>query len=586
MDGHNLLGALLFLLIAVALAVPLFRRLKLGAILGYLVAGLVIGPEGVDLFENPKNILHFSEIGVVLLLFVIGLELSPDKLWLMRRHIAGLGVGQLLLSALFIGAIVLSFFQSMSAALIIGFGLALSSTAFAIQLMAEKGILASPAGRRGFAILLLQDLAVIPVLFLVQSFSQTTTQPHPWWYGVLGIITLIVVGRFALSPLLKLVSRYGSRESMTASSLLIVVGAAYLMELVGLSMGMGAFIAGIMLANSSYRHQLESDIEPFKGLTLGLFFIAIGMTLDVQLFLKNPLLLTMLAIGLMLLKSVIIAGLLKLSGIGWRLGMQMGLMLSQGGEFAFVVMTQASEGGAISSNLANQVSLIVGLSMALTSPMVALVGMWKRNPKQESPSTDIQPKYQDNPEVMIMGFGRFGQTTGRILAANGIPFIALDKDAEHIEFVQQFGNKVHFGDASRLDVLHAAGIEKVKVVLVATDEVAVTEKITSLVAHHYPEIKVIARARNRAAYWALRSLGAHRVVREVFKGSLDAAASTLSSLGFSTGEALKTIDEFESHDNAMMIHSYEHRDDLDKLIEIGRKGRADLERLFKQDVHH
>lgn len=586
MNINSPLGALLFFLIVVVIAVPLFRRLKLGAILGYLVAGLIIGPGGVDLVSNPNDILHFSEIGVVLLLFVIGLELSPDTLWDMRRHIAGLGVAQLVFSTILVGSVVFIFYQSIHSALIIGLALALSSTAFAIQLMAEKGILASKGGRRGFAILLMQDLAVIPVLLLVESFSTVTSeQTKPWWYGVLAIVILLLAGRFLLNYLLKIVSRYGSRESMTALSLLIVVGAAFLMDAAGLSMGMGAFVAGIMLANSSFRHQIESDIEPFKGLTLGLFFIAIGMTLNIELFLQQPILLLFAALALMITKCVIIAVLLRFVDIDWRQGLQLGLMLSQGGEFAFVVMAQAVDGGSLSSELAQQVNLVVGLSMALTSPLVGIISLCKRVESNNNEAIST-PEFHTSPEVMILGFGRFGQATGRILAANGIPFIALDKDAEHIDFVKQFGNQVYFGEASRLDVLHAAGIDKVKVVLVATNETKVTENVTKLIVQHFPNIKVIARARNRAAYWALRSLGAHHVIRELFKGSVEAASSTLNALGFSIGEALKKVDEFESHDSAMMEYSYEHRDDLDKLIEIGRKGRSDLERLFRQDQMH
>ncbi|WP_444997716.1 monovalent cation:proton antiporter-2 (CPA2) family protein [Aliikangiella sp. IMCC44359] len=583
MNINSPLGALLFFLIVVVIAVPLFRRLKLGAILGYLVAGLIIGPGGVDIVSNPNDILHFSEIGVVLLLFVIGLELSPDTLWDMRRHIAGLGAAQLVFSAMLVGGVVFIFYQSAQSALIIGLALALSSTAFAIQLMAEKGILASRGGRRGFAILLMQDLAVIPVLLLVESFSTVASeQTKPWWYGVLAIVMLLFAGRFLLNYLLKIVSRYGSRESMTALSLLIVVGAAFLMDAAGLSMGMGAFVAGIMLANSSFRHQIESDIEPFKGLTLGLFFIAIGMTLNIELFLQQPILLLLVALALMITKCVIIAALLRFVDIDWRQGLQLGLMLSQGGEFAFVVMAQAVDGGSLSSELAQQVNLVVGLSMALTSPLVGIISLCKRAESNNN-ETISTPEFHASPEVMILGFGRFGQATGRILAANGIPFIALDKDAEHIDFIKQFGNQVFFGEASRLDVLHAAGIDKVKVVLVATNDTKITENITKLIVQHFPNIKVIARARNRSAYWALRSLGAHHVIRELFKGSVEAASSTLNALGFSVGEALKKVDEFESHDSAMMEYSYEHRDDLDKLIEIGRKGRSDLERLFRQD---
>jgi len=583
MDSHHFMQLLIFFLTAAVIAVPLFRRFKLGAILGYLGAGLVIGPFGLNLISDPDSILNFSELGVVLLLFVIGLELNPEKLWSMRQHIFGLGLGQLLLSALLIGVTVLLLFSNINAAIIIGVALALSSTAFAIQLMAEKKIIASPAGRRGFAILLLQDLAVIPILFLVQSLSTNQLEESvPWWQGLAAVAALLICGKFALNPFLKIVSRYGSRESMTAASLLIVVGSALAMEVSGLSMGMGAFIAGILLANSSFRHQMESDIEPFKGLTLGLFFIAIGMTLDLQLLLRNPLILLLLALLLMLVKTVVIASLLRLVKIPWRLGLQTALMLSQGGEFAFVVMAQAVNGAVIGAELADQVSLIVGLSMALTSPLVAglsfLQGKEKKNTQEF-----VKPEFIDFPEVMILGFGRFGQSTGRILAANRIPFIALDRNAEHIDFVRRFGNQVHYGDACRLDVLHAAGIEKVKTVLVAIDDPEACNIVVNLIREHYPHIVVVARAHNRTSYWALRAAGAQFVVREVFDGSLKAATSTLTAIGYNTGEALKLVEQFSQHDQNLLEQALQYRDNIEQLIAIGHQGRADLERIFQQD---
>jgi len=583
METHSPLGAILFFLIAAVIAVPLFRKFKLGAILGYLVAGILIGPQGFNFIDKPESILHFSEIGVVLLLFVIGLELNPEKLWSMRQHILGLGLGQLMISAGLIGLFIYFLMGSVSTGVVIGLALGLSSTAFAIQLMAEKGILGTAIGRRGFSILLLQDLAVIPILFFVGSLATVATgDPKPWWLGFAAVIALLLIGRFALNPMLTVVSRYGSRESMTASSLLIVVGAAFIMQEAGLSMGMGAFIAGIMLANSHFRHQLESDIEPFKGLTLGLFFIAIGMSLDLNLFMQNPLIILALAIALMLVKTLVIAGLMRLAKIEWRQGITIGLMLSQGGEFAFVVMGQATAGNILSMETAGQVNLVVGLSMALTSPLVSIVSrLLKSKPQITTESGNVE--YSDEPEVLIMGFGRFGQTTGRILAANKIPFIALDKDAEHIDFVKRFGNKVHFGDASRLDVLEAAGIERVRVALVAVDDSSIAKHVIELINQHYPKVKIIARAHNRSDYWELQAAGADKVIREVFKGSLEAATDTLSFMGFTSGEALKSADHFEVHDEFLLQDALEHRDDTDKLIEIGKKGRADLERIFSED---
>jgi CPA2 family monovalent cation:H+ antiporter-2 len=373
---------------------------------------------------------------------------------------------------------------------------------------------------------------------------------------------------------------------MTAASLLIVVGAAFAMEVSGLSMGMGAFIAGIMLANSSFRHQLESDIEPFKGLTLGLFFMAIGMTLDLGLLMAKPFILFVAAIGLMAVKTAVITLLLRLAKIDWTKGLQAGLMLSQGGEFAFVVMAQATSNGVVSEELAGQVNLVVGLSMALTSPLVALLARLCARRPQESGEVQSEPLFDHDPEVLIMGFGRFGQSTGRILAAKGIPFTALDKNPEQIAFVKRFGNQVHYGDPTQLKVMRAAGIDKVKVVFIAIDNQEQAEKIVSLIRHEYPKVHIVARAHNRAHYWALRAAGAHSVVREMFKGSLQAASKTLTALGYSLGEALRTIDEFELHDEAMLEQTFQHRDDLEKLIEIGRQGRTDLERLFKEDRHY
>ncbi|MFT7223909.1 MAG: CPA2 family monovalent cation:H+ antiporter-2 [Cellvibrionaceae bacterium] len=584
MEYSNPLATILLFLTAAVIAVPLFRKIKLGEILGYLVAGVALGPSGFAFISDAESVLHFAEIGVVLLLFIIGLELDPDKLWSMRKLIAGLGIGQLLLSALFIAALVWSLLGKLDVAIIVGLSLGLSSTAFAIQLMAERGVMARQEGRRGFAILLLQDLAVIPILFLVSALAtKSTGHSVAWYWSVSAVIVLLATGRYLLIPVLSLVTRYGSRETMTAASLLIVVGAAYLMYVAGLSMGMGALIAGILLANSSFKHQLESDVEPFKGITLGLFFIAIGMTLDLQLLLQQPIFILLCSLALMVLKTVIISGLLKWVGIPWRQGLNIGLMLSQGGEFAFVVMAQASSGGVVPIDLANQVNLIVGLSMALTAPLVGALEWFfkKTGPKQTPSEIDNIPSGQ--PEVLILGFGRFGQTTGRILAASNIPFIALDKNAEHIDFVRRFGNKVYFGDATRLDVLQQAGIGSVKVVLVATDDMLQTETIVKLIKPQYPKVKIIVRARNRSAYWSLRAAGAESVVREIFKGSLEAANSVLTAVGFNYIEALRKVDSFEDHDNHLLNDTFEHRGDLDSLITIGRRGRADLERLFNED---
>ncbi len=582
MHETNPLESLLFFLLAAVIFVPLFRRFRLGAILGYLFAGVLIGPQVFHFIDDPKSVLHFSEIGVVLLLFIIGLELNPDKLWSMRNQIGFLGGGQLIISCLLITAVCL-LQVSWQIALVIGLALALSSTAFAIQLMAEKGILASANGRRGFSILLMQDLAVIPILLIVQGLAASPgEQTQPWWYGVVAIFLLLFSGRFLLNPLLSIVARFGSRETMTATALLIVVGAAYLMYISGLSMGMGAFIAGIMLANSHFRHQLETDIEPFKGLTLGLFFIAIGMTLNINLLFERPAMIFAFVLGLMALKTLVIMFLLKLSKMEWRASLQLALMLSQGGEFAFVILSQAGTLNLVSTDIIEIINLIVGLSMALTAPLVALAGLLSKKQQHEN-STSALPEIEQESEILILGFGRFAQITGRILSANNIPFTALDNNSAHIQFIKRFGNKVHFGDITRLDVLQAAGIDKAKILLVTIENADNAVDLIKMIREHYPDLYIIARAYNRVNYLKLIAAGANKVIREIFSGSLEAATETLTTLGFTTSQALKTVDIFRDHDESLLERAVEHHDDLDKLIEIGIQGRKELEELFKQD---
>ncbi|MFT4807023.1 MAG: monovalent cation:proton antiporter-2 (CPA2) family protein [Paraglaciecola sp.] len=579
----SVLGSAVIFLAATVIAVPIFKKLKLGSILGYLVAGLVIGPQVMNWVNDPVTILHFAELGVVLLLFVIGLELQPEKLWRMRNQILFTGGGQLLISALVIG-LILHFFLAFSwvISLVVGLSLALSSTAFAVQLMNEHRILKSPPGQQGFSILLMQDLAVIPILLLVENLSTTNNNSTPsWWISVLAIVAVLAVGRYLTNPFLRLVSKYGSEEVMTAAALLIVIATAVGMQEAGLSMGMGAFVAGMLLANSSFRHQLETEIEPFKGLLLGLFFIAIGMNLDLSLLVSKPLFIVSASVILVLVKTGIIFSILKIAKQRKTDAIRIGLMLSQGGEFAFVVMAQASGNGLLPLQISSEVTLIVGISMALTAPLVILHSLWfnSRNcPAVYDSSADF-----NEPEVLIAGFGRFGQVSGRILAANNIPFTALDKDAEHIEFVRQFGNKVFFGDACRLDLLVAAGIEHAKVILVAVDDEDDALKIAELVRKHFPDVKVIARARNRYTAVKLYNLGIKTNVREVFAGGLEAANMLLQAYGLSETEANGLIDIFAAHDKSLLETTMMQNMDFDQLVAVSKKGRQELQNLFEED---
>ncbi|MCC2605860.1 monovalent cation:proton antiporter-2 (CPA2) family protein [Planctobacterium marinum] len=572
----------LVFLAAAVVAVPVFKRLKLGAILGYLVAGLVIGPSVLNLVSDPDTILHFAELGVVLLLFVIGLELEPQKLWRMRNQILLTGGGQLLITSAVILGLMLLFGFSLNIAIVVGLAVALSSTAFAIQLMSEHRILKTPPGQKGFSILLMQDLAVIPILLLVGALSETSGTAAPaWWVSVLAILVVLVAGRYFINPFLRLLSRYGSEEVMTAAALLIVMATAMGMQASGLSMGMGAFVAGMLLANSSFKHQLETEIEPFKGLLLGLFFIAIGMNLDLSLLVSQPLVILGGAVALVVIKAAVIFAILKASSESSTDAMRIALMLSQGGEFAFVVMAQASANNLLPGIVADQVTLVVGISMAMTAPLVILHSLWFNS--KNCPNVYESDVQDDHPQVLIAGFGRFGQITARMLAAHNIPFTALDTDAEHIEFVKKYGNKVYFGDASRLDILKRAGIEQVKVLLIAVDNEEKALQIAQLVREEYPDIKVVARLRNRMNAAKFDALGITHLVREVFEGSIDAATRVLQEYGFSTAQANYYAQVFKHHDEEILKRSIQNPLDAQEAVQRTLQNRKNLESLFNQD---
>lgn len=579
----SILGSSMIFLGAAVVAVPIFKRLKLGAILGYLAAGMIIGPSIMDWVSEPETILHFAELGVVLLLFVIGLELEPQKLWKMRDQIVFTGGGQLLFSALVIGLLVKYLLNTdWTSAIIIGLAVALSSTAFAIQLMTEQNILRTPPGQKGFSVLLMQDLAVIPILLLVQGLSEVQGASTPaWWVSVVAIIVVLIIGRYLLNPFLRLISHYGSSEIMTAAALLIVMATALGMQEAGLSMGMGAFVAGILLANSSFKHQLETEIEPFKGLLLGLFFIAIGMNLDLQLLVSDPVFIVAAAIVLVIVKTAIIYAILKASKQSNTDSIRVGLMLSQGGEFAFVVMGQAIGSQLVDTVLASQITLIVGVSMALTSPLVILQSIWFNS--MNCPAVYDTSSETNEPQVIIAGFGRFGQISARILSANQIPFTALDKDAEQIEFVKKFGSKIFYGDATRLDLLKTAGIDEAKVLLVAVDGDEDTQKIVSQVSHAYPHIKIIVRAHNRTSVLQMAKYQEVTSVREVFASALEAAEVLLHSFGFSESRAKQMCKVFEQHDEGLLAKAIEHNMDMPQLIESSKQGREELQSLFDQD---
>ena len=579
----TLLPSVAIFLGATLIAVPLFKKFKLGAILGYLVAGVLIGPSGLNLITDIETILHFSELGVVLLLFVIGLELEPSTLWRMRNQIIVSGGSQLLVTALVL-ALISHFLLGLpiASSVTIGLALALSSTAFAIQLMNEQRILNTPPGQQGFSMLLMQDVAVIPILLIVGSFSTFESDAGVAWYISLGaVVAVLIAGKFLVNPVLRIVANYGSSEVMTAAALFLVLVTALAMSSAGLSMGMGAFLAGILLANSSFKHQLEVEIEPFKGLLLGLFFIAIGMNLNLSLLIDKPIFIVSMSLLLVLIKAGIISSILLLNKQNLKDASRVGLLLSQGGEFAFVVMTLALSSLVLTPDIAAQVNLVVGISMAVTSPLVILHAQFFST--KNCPAVYESESVSHQPQVIIAGFGRFGQITARVLAANSIPFTALDKDAEHIEFVRKFGNKVFFGDASRLDMLEKAGIADARILLVAIDEPEQTLNIIKLVKQHYPKVNIVARARNRNHAEDIGKLGLDDFVREMFDGGLVACEHVLKSIGYSNGQAKKMTVIFAEHDAKMLEDAIKSDMNMETRLSSIKQGREELQQLFVKD---
>ncbi|WP_110949150.1 monovalent cation:proton antiporter-2 (CPA2) family protein [Pseudomonas bohemica] len=591
-EGSLLQAAVVFLLAAV-LTVPLAKRLQLGAVIGYLIAGVIIGPSGLGLIGNPQSVAHISELGVVLLLFIIGLELSPKRLWVMRKSVFGVGLAQVLLTGLVIGTVaLLGFGQPLNSAVVLGLGLALSSTAFGLQSLAERKELNAPHGRLAFAILLFQDIAAIPLIALVPMLAGGThdaSSSDSLRHGlqVLGGIAVVVVGgRYLLRPVFRVVAKTKLQEVSTATALLVVIGTAWLMDLVGVSMALGAFLAGLLLADSEYRHELEAQIEPFKGLLLGLFFISVGMGANIGLLFSSPitiLALTLLLIGLKL-PLLFFVGRLA-GGLGKQSALRLGLVLAAGGEFAFVVFKIGRDQGLFDASLYDTLVLTITLSMALT-PLLLLLLM-SRWLKSKPVTREVPAEYKDidsdNPRVVIAGMGRMGQIVARILRAQNIPFIALDTSVETIEFTRSFGNvPVFYGDPLRPEILRAAKVDQAEYFVIATDDPDTNIKTAELVRKLYPHLKIIARARNRQHVHRLMDLDA-QAVRETFYSSLEMTRRTLIGLGLSEAQAAARIDRFKRHDEQVLNRQHLIYDDAAKVMQSALEARTELAELFASD---
>ena len=582
-----LLQAAIFLGTAVVV-VPLFRRLKLGAVLGYLAAGAIIGPWGLGVVPHAEATLDFAELGVVLLLFLVGLELEPSRLWALRQPVFGLGGAQVLLTGVVLTGIAQWQGQSWQAATVVGFGLAMSSTAIVLAWLGERGELSSPSGRRAFAILLFQDLAVIPLIALLPLLAPEKMGAANAWglagKGVAAIVLVIVVSRVLVRPLLKVVARYGGREIFTGAALLVVLGAALLMETIGLSMSLGAFLAGVLLADSEFRHELEADVEPFKGLLLGLFFMAVGMSANLAYFAAHPLPVLGVAIGLMLIKALLLWAITGATGIGNEDARRIAVLLAQGGEFAFVLFTAAQTAGILAGETAQFLVLAVTISMLLAPlSFVAherLLARWLERRKPPEFDTIDGP---GNP-VIIAGYGRYGQIVSRVLRMAGIPFTALEVSYQQVDFVRRFGNKVYYGDASRLELLESAKTRDAKLFVLAIDDVEASVKTAALVRKHFPDLPILARARNRVHAYRLLDLGIESIERETLLSSLETARQALVQLGLDAAQAARAVEIFREHDARQLNAQYAVRQDEAQLIQTTAQAAAQLQELFESDV--
>ncbi|MGD9868320.1 MAG: monovalent cation:proton antiporter-2 (CPA2) family protein [Hyphomicrobiales bacterium] len=566
------------------------KKLNISSVIGYLAAGMLIGPYGLGFVYTVwqvESILHFAEYGVALLLFLIGLELKPQRLWIMRGSIFGLGASQVgLTAALLLPCVALLLGAEWPTALFVALALSLSSTAFVLQVLEEKGELTARHGRSAFSVLLFQDLAAIPLIAMVPLLGTGSGGEGPSLLAfakALGAIALVVIaGRYVLSTLYRLVASTGVREAMTASALLTVVGVALLMEAAGLSAALGAFLAGALLADSPYRHQIEADIEPFEGLLLGLFFTAVGMALNLHLLTEQTGTILLAVAGLVAVKALALYPLGRRHGLDARAARRLALALAQGGEFAFVLFSAAVGANVIGRELSELLSVVVTLSM-LATPVLLLVDDLL-SPKARGGARPYDSMPEDPGHVVIAGFGRFGQIVARILRARGIPFTALDDSAEQVDFVARFGAKAYYGDASKLRILRAAQTGKARAFVLAIDDVESSLRTAEVVRRNFPDVAVYARARNRNHVHRLTALGVEIIRRETFLAAVDLSREVLRGLGYPEAEVTSTVERFRELDDRRLREDFEHYTDETKLRQEAHRYTEELEEMFTKDA--
>jgi glutathione-regulated potassium-efflux system ancillary protein KefC len=590
MSSHGLIFNALVYLAAAVVTVPLAIRLGLGSVLGYLLAGICIGPWGFGLITNAQDILHFAEFGVVLLLFLIGLELNPARLWKMRQPIIGIGGLQVAVTTLLFFGIGLLLPLDWRTLLVSGFALSLSSTAIALQILKEKNLLGTPSGLTGFSILLFQDIAVIPLLTILPLLayqSVPVAENHPLTTGIKVIVVILAIGfggRYLMRPVFRVIAGSRSREIFTAFSLFLVLGIAALMQLIEMSMALGSFLAGVLLADSEYRHQLETDIEPFKGLLLGLFFISVGMVIDFGVLFAQPGKVIAIVLMLLLVKVLVMQIIGRVSGIPRNRRMFLAVLLSQGGEFAFVIFSIAASYRILSAEISNLLTVSVALSM-LTTPILILLDTRFIQPRYATLTGDDKPDVieEQNP-VIVAGFGRFGQIASRLLYASKIPITIIDHNPEHIERIRRFGFKVFYGDATRLDLLESAGLAQAKLLILAIDDWSGMVNIARQVKQAYPQVKILARAWDMIHAYELLDAHLDYIERETFEGALQLGQHALQELGFSPGRAERLAAKFRQHDNQSLQKIYEVHKDESQRITRTLEAREDLVKLFEADA--
>lgn len=589
MEGQTLLTAGVIYLVAAVLVVPIAARLGIGAVLGYLLAGIAIGPWGLGFISDVDEILHFSELGVVFLMFIIGLELNPAKLWALRRSIFGVGAAQVLVSAAILGVLLWLTDFSWQAAVIGGIGLAMSSTAMALQLMRDKGMNRSESGQLGFSVLLFQDLAVIPALALVPLLAGGDSGHVDWLkvgMKVLAFAGMLVGGRYLLRPIFRFIAASGVREVFTAASLLLVLGSALFMDALGLSMALGTFIAGILLAESEYRHELEVAIEPFKGLLLGLFFISVGMALNLGVLYTHILEILLGVVVLVAVKTLVLYVLARIYGLRSSERLQFAGVLSQGGEFAFVLFSAASSAKLFSGDQLPLLLVTVTLSM-MTTPLL-MQGVDKilarrfNEPEEEGEKPFVE---DDQPQVIVVGFGRFGQVVGRLLMANNKRITVLERDISAVSLMRKYGYKVYYGDATELELLRAAGAENAQSIVITCNDPEDSMTIVHLCQQHFPQLEILARARGRVEAHELLQAGVTLFSRETFSSALELGRKALISLGMHPHQAQRAQQHFRRLDMRMLRELVPSHDDSVQVSRV-REARRELEDIFQREMQH